>query len=55
MKKFLKVFDEKINTTIKHRTLKRKVSYKSLIRYECYKLIRHLLGEEEYKPLKAWW
>lgn len=54
-KKFIKQFDEKIGTTIKHRTLKRKVSYRSLIRYECYKIVKHLLGEQEYKPLKAWW
>lgn len=54
-KKFIKAFDEKMNTTIKHRKLKRNVSYKSIIRYECYKLIKHLLGEEKYSPFKAWW
>lgn len=54
-KKFLKLYDEKINSTIKHRKLKRNVSYKTLIRLECYKLIKHLLDDEPYKPLKAWW
>jgi len=54
-KKFVKLFDEKMKTTIKHRKLKRNVSYKTIIRHECYKLIKHLLGEEEYKPFKAWW
>lgn len=54
-KKFIKLFDEKMKTTIKHRKLKRNVSYKNIIRYECYKLIKHLIGEEKYTPFKAWW
>ncbi|ACI18526.1 type I-B CRISPR-associated endonuclease Cas1b [Dictyoglomus thermophilum] len=54
-KKFLKEFDSKMETTIKHRKLGRSVSYKFLIRLECYKLIKHLLKDEIYKPLKAWW
>ncbi len=54
-KKFLKHYQEKLETTVKHRALKRKVSYRHLIRLECYKLVKHILGEEFYKPLKAWW
>lgn len=54
-KKFIKTFEETLQTTIKHRKLKRHVSYRQLIRLEAYKLIRHLLGMEEYKVLKAWW
>ncbi len=54
-KKFLKHYQEKLETTVKHRSLKRKVSYRHLIRLECYKLVKHLLGEDVYKPLKAWW
>ncbi|MBF0343460.1 MAG: type I-B CRISPR-associated endonuclease Cas1 [Nitrospirae bacterium] len=54
-KKYLKELDEKLKTTVQHRKLKRKVSYSTLIRLECYKLIKHLLGDEEYVPLKAWW
>jgi CRISPR-associated protein Cas1 len=54
-KKFLKEFDQKLSTTIKHRKLKRKVSYRTLIRLECYKLIKHLFGDELYSPFKAWW
>lgn len=53
--KFLRAFEEKLNTTVKHRRLKRKVSYRTLIRLECYKLIRHFLGDELYAPFKAWW
>jgi len=54
-KKFLKEFDQKLTTTIKHRKLKRNVSYRTLIRLECYKLIKHLLRDEVYAPFKAWW
>lgn len=54
-KKFLREFESKLNTTIKHRKMKRNVSYRSLIRLECYKLIKHFLDDELYKPLKAWW
>jgi len=48
-------FEEKLGETIRHRTLKRDVSYKHLIRLECYKLSKHILGIEEYKPFKMWW
>jgi len=52
---FLKEFDEKLKTTIQHRQLKKSVSYRHLIRLDCYKIIKHLLGEKEYKPFKIWW
>ncbi|MGI6521911.1 MAG: type I-B CRISPR-associated endonuclease Cas1b [Fermentimonas sp.] len=52
---FVKAFDDRLNETIQHRSLKRKVSYKHLIKLECYKLSKHLLGMEEYKPFKMWW
>jgi CRISPR-associated protein Cas1 len=54
-KKFVKELEKKLDTTIQHRSLNRKVSYRFLIRLECYKLIKHLIEDEEYKPLKAWW
>jgi len=54
-KKFLKAYEERLSKTITHRKLKRKVSYKQLIRLECYKLIKHLISDEDYKPFKAWW
>lgn len=54
-KKFIVEYERKLNTTIKHRSLKRKVSYRYLIRLECYKLIKLMIEGEEYKPLKAWW
>lgn len=54
-KTFIASFEEKLNETIQHRTLKRSVSYRHLIKLECYKLSKHILGIEEYKPFKAWW
>jgi CRISPR-associated exonuclease Cas4 len=52
---FVKEIDERLNETIQHRSLKRKVSYRHLIRLECYKLAKHLLDIEEYKPFKMYW
>lgn len=54
-KKFIKEYEKKLSTTVKHRKLKRSVSYRSFIKLECYKLIKHLIDDELYKPLKAWW
>ena len=55
-KVFLRAFEERLHETIKHRTLNRSVSYKHLVRLECYKLTKYLLGvEDSYKPFKIWW
>ncbi len=54
-KTFIGAFENRLNETIEHRTLKRKVSYKHLVKLECYKLQKHLLGIEDYKPFKIWW
>ena len=49
---FLKEYDEKLGTTLYHSGLKRHISYRRLIRLECYKLVRHLLGEVKYKAFR---
>lgn len=49
---FIKEYDEKLRTTISHPGLRRHVSYERLIRLECYKLVRHLLGEVKYKGFR---
>ena len=54
-KKVVRGWDEKLGETIKHRSLGRNVSYRHLVRLECYKLVKHVMGIEEYKPFKAWW
>ena len=55
MKKVSQEWENKVKETIKHKMLGRHVSYKHLIKLECYKLTKHLLNIEEYKPLKMWW
>lgn len=52
---FVKAWEERLNETIQHRVLKKHVSYKHLVKLECYKLSKHILGMEEYKPFKIWW
>ena len=47
--------DSRMQTTIKHKELNRDVSYRYLIRLECYKLIKHLIGEKQYEGFKIWW
>ena len=52
---FVQAMEERYKETIKHKSLNRNVSYKHLIKLECYKLVKHLLGIEEYKPFKMYW
>ena len=54
-KVFVQGMDEKLKSTIRHRTLKRNVSYRSLIRMELYKIEKYLLGEGEYVPFVVLW
>lgn len=48
-------FERRMATTVKSRQTGRKVSYRRLIRLELYKIEKHLIGEEEYRPLVAAW
>lgn len=52
---FVQAFEERLQETIQHRSLNRSVSYKHLIKLECYKLQKHFLNIEPYKPFKMWW
>ena len=53
---FIKAWEERLQQSIEHRSLNRKVSYRHLVRLECYKVAKHLLGmESTYKPFKTWW
>lgn len=51
----LEEYDKRLENTIFHKELGREVSYRYLIRLECYKLIKHLIGEKEYEAFKMWW
>ncbi len=52
---FVKALEDRLQETIRHRSLGRSVSYRHLIKLECYKLAKHLLAMEEYKPFKMYW
>ncbi len=54
-KSFVQAFEERLKETFKHRSLGRNVSYKHLIKLECYKLQKHLLGIDDYKPFRMMW
>ncbi len=50
---FLSEYQKKLDTTINNVRLKRKISYKRMIRIECYKIIKLLLGESSYRGLQS--
>lgn len=52
---FVKAIEDRLEETIQHRSLGRKVSYRHLVKLECYKLAKHLLKIEDYKPFKMYW
>ena len=54
-KVFVEEYQGKLETTINHKKLNREVSYRTLIRLELYKIEKHLMSDEEYKPYEAGW
>ncbi len=53
---FAREWDERLKETIKHRILGKSVSYRHLVKLECYKLQKFILGlDTAYKPFKIWW
>jgi CRISPR-associated protein Cas1 len=54
-KKFIQAFESRLEETFKHRSLNRNVSYKHLIKLECYKLQKQLLKMDDYKAFKMYW
>lgn len=55
VKQVVRYIDDYMLETIKHRSLKRNVSYRHLVRLELYKLIKHFIGDKEYHAFKIWW
>lgn len=53
--KFIKEFNDKLETTIKHPNLSSRVSYKRLIRLEAYKLQKFITEDQTYYPFIAKW
>lgn len=54
-RKIAREMNERLAKTIRHKTLQKDVSYRYLIRLECYKLIKDLTEEKTYEPFVIWW
>ncbi|MDH7604086.1 MAG: type I-B CRISPR-associated endonuclease Cas1b [Melioribacter sp.] len=53
-KKFVQEIESRLSSVIHHKRLNRKISYRSLIRMECYNLINFLTGKiKTYEPYRA--
>ncbi len=52
---FLRSWEERLSETIEVRELNKKVSYKYLVRLECYKILKNIMENEIYKPFKMNW
>jgi CRISP-associated protein Cas1 len=48
----LSEYQKKLDSTIYNPKLNRNISYQRLIRIECFKVVKHLLGEKQYKGLR---
>lgn len=47
---FIKAFEERIESVFFNSKLKRKVSYRTAIKLDCYKLIKYILEDKEFIP-----
>jgi len=52
---FVQEFEAKLLQKINLIEEQRNMSYRRLIKEECYKLLKHIIGEEEYKPYISKW
>ena len=50
---FIKEFESRMEAVFKHDRLKRKISYKTAIKLDCYKLIKYILEDKEFVPFSA--
>lgn len=47
---FIQAFEERLESVFEHSKLKRKVSYKTAIKLDCYKLIKFIMEDKEFIP-----
>ena len=47
---FITAFEERMESIFQHSKLKRRVSYRTAIKLDCYKLIKYILEEKEFVP-----
>ncbi|WP_456422344.1 type I-B CRISPR-associated endonuclease Cas1b [Thermococcus sp.] len=55
LKVFLSELNGELGKKVLHPRFRRKVSIRYLIRLEGYSLVKHFLGDDNYKSLRAWW
>lgn len=49
-KVFIEAFEGRMESVFLHSRLKRKVSYRTAIKLDCYKLIKYILEDKEFRP-----
>ena len=49
---FVEAFEGRMESVFQHPLLKRKVSYRTAIKLDCYKLIKQIMEEKEYIPFR---
>lgn len=47
---FIEAFESRLESVFQHPVLKRKVSYRTAIKLDCYKLIKQIMEEKEFVP-----
>ncbi len=47
---FVNAFEERLESVFMHSTLKRKVTYRTALKLDCYKLIKHISEGKEFVP-----
>ncbi len=47
---FVKAFEERMESVFEHSRLKRKVTYRTALKLDCYKLIKNILEDKEFVP-----
>jgi CRISPR-associated protein Cas1 len=47
---FIEAFERRLETVFAHPKLRRKVSYRTAIKLDCYKLIKYIMEEKEFVP-----
>ena len=52
---FIQEWERRLESTVYHNSLRRKVSQRHLVRLEAYKLLKHVIGDKKYHAFRVWW
>ncbi|MBY0756331.1 type I-B CRISPR-associated endonuclease Cas1b [Clostridium sardiniense] len=47
---FIKAYEDRLESVFLHKNLKRRISYRTAIKLDCYKLIKFIMEDKEFKP-----